>query len=49
MGSGRLGSGELGGLRSGGCGWFESTLKVLQLIYKYFVVSCAVFNHLNCT
>ena len=40
---------ESGGLGSGGCGWFESTLKVLQLIYKYLVVSCAVFNYLNCT
>ena len=44
---GGLGSG--GGIEwlgSGGCSWFESTLKILQLIYKYLVVSCAVFNYL---
>ena len=33
-------------LRSGGCSWFACTIKVLQLIYKYLVVSCAVFNYL---
>ena len=31
---------------SGGWSWFEITLKVLWLIYKYLVVSCAVFNYL---
>ena len=37
---------ESGGLGSGGCSWFEITLKVLQLIYKYLVVFCAVSNYL---
>ena len=37
---------EVGGVESRGCSWFESTLKVLQLINKYLVVSCAVFNYL---
>ena len=42
-----LGSGGgIEGLGSGGCSWFESTLKVLQLIYKCLVVSCAVCNYL---
>ena len=40
-----LGSGGLE-LGSRGCSWFEITVKVLQLIYKYPVVSCAVFNYL---
>ena len=44
----RVGGGikELREIGSGGCSWFEITLKVLQLIYKYLVVSCAVFNYL---
>ena len=47
MESGELGSGGgMEGLGSGGCSWLESTLKVLQLIYKYLVVSCAVLNYL---
>ena len=35
-----------GGCQVVQCSWFESTLKVLQLIYKYLVVSCADFNYL---
>ena len=31
---------------SGGFSWFEISFKVLQLIYKYLVVSCSVFNYL---
>ena len=40
------GRGWGGDLGSGSCSWFEITLNVLQLIYKYLVVSCAVFNYL---
>ena len=41
----RVGVGGLG-LGSGGCSWYKITLKVLWLVYKYLVVSCAVFNYL---
>ena len=38
--------GGLGGdLGLGGCSWFKITLKVLQFVYKYLAVSCAVFNY----
>ena len=45
-GGSELGMVAIGRLGSGDCSWFEITLKVLQLIYKYLVVSCAVFNYL---
>ena len=47
MESGGWGRGvELSGWGRGVVVGFESTLKVLQLIYKNLVVSCAVFNYL---